>query len=361
MTKEEYDKADDSTKEDYIRALNTELLAGDSYDILVLDGLPADSFIEKGILADLSDVLKPMLAEGTMYENILNCYQKKDKIYQVPARIGVNVLMGRSDTSKLTTLQALCDYAGKQPEQSPFGFFTPDTLVDTFLPYQLDSLMGEDGKINRDRLIATLNTLKQLCGDNGLVDNYDKVELRGNNMWNLTSGDYLFINTTKSFLDAMYSFGIMNYVKGSYTSFENSFTPSCEIGIISNGKQLELSKDFLKTLLSEKVQSNDLYDGFPVNPKATLICAGQDRSNYSAATSVTDENGVETMLTFTAIDKQLTQELVELCSKVNRKVTPNERLSIAIKNKAKDFFTGKQTAEAAADAILEEMNIYLSE
>ena len=44
---------EDSNVTDYIRALNTELLAGNGADVLVLDGLPVDSYIDKGGLADL--------------------------------------------------------------------------------------------------------------------------------------------------------------------------------------------------------------------------------------------------------------------------------------------------------------------
>ena len=49
---------DGVTAEDAVKALNTELLAGNVPDVLVLDGLPADSYIEKGILADISEVVQ---------------------------------------------------------------------------------------------------------------------------------------------------------------------------------------------------------------------------------------------------------------------------------------------------------------
>ena len=41
---------------DTIRALNAELLNGSGADVLMLDGLPVESYMEKGILADLSDL-----------------------------------------------------------------------------------------------------------------------------------------------------------------------------------------------------------------------------------------------------------------------------------------------------------------
>ena len=41
-------EAGSTTVSDTIRALNTELLSGNGADVLVLDGLPADAYIEKG-------------------------------------------------------------------------------------------------------------------------------------------------------------------------------------------------------------------------------------------------------------------------------------------------------------------------
>lgn len=42
-----------NVSEDTIRALNTELLGGKGADVLILDGLPVESYQEKGILLDI--------------------------------------------------------------------------------------------------------------------------------------------------------------------------------------------------------------------------------------------------------------------------------------------------------------------
>ena len=44
-----------TSKADQIRVLNTELLSGNGADILILDGMPVNSYIEKGVLEDLTD------------------------------------------------------------------------------------------------------------------------------------------------------------------------------------------------------------------------------------------------------------------------------------------------------------------
>ena len=46
------------TAEDAIKALNTEIMAGNGPDVIMLDGLPIESYLAKGMLADLSENLK---------------------------------------------------------------------------------------------------------------------------------------------------------------------------------------------------------------------------------------------------------------------------------------------------------------
>ncbi len=51
-----------ATTEDIIRSLNAEILSGNGPDILLLDGLPVDSYIEKGVLADITALIDRMVA-----------------------------------------------------------------------------------------------------------------------------------------------------------------------------------------------------------------------------------------------------------------------------------------------------------
>lgn len=57
------------TVDDVIRTLNVEIFAGEGPDVLVLDGLPVESYIRQGILADLSNI-----DTSNCYENIVHCY-----------------------------------------------------------------------------------------------------------------------------------------------------------------------------------------------------------------------------------------------------------------------------------------------
>lgn len=86
---------------DDIRTLNTELLSGNGADVLLLDGLPMNAYIEKGILADLSETAEEIMEAGTYLEDILkNTAQKDGKLYGLPIKFSVPVLYGNEDAKK---------------------------------------------------------------------------------------------------------------------------------------------------------------------------------------------------------------------------------------------------------------------
>lgn len=74
------------TAEDAVKALNTEIMAGKGPDVLCLDGLPLDSYLSKGMLADLSDTLKAAEEKEEFFNNITRAFEKDGKIYAIPTR-----------------------------------------------------------------------------------------------------------------------------------------------------------------------------------------------------------------------------------------------------------------------------------
>ena len=63
---------------DRIRALNARILAGDGPDVFVLDGLPTESYIKKGILADLMPTLADRKED--LVPGILSAYTTEEKV-----------------------------------------------------------------------------------------------------------------------------------------------------------------------------------------------------------------------------------------------------------------------------------------
>jgi hypothetical protein len=362
MTDEEYRNADRTAKEDYIRALNTELLAGNGPDILVLNELPADSFVEKGVLTDISDIIQPMIDNGELYPNIMKNYIKDNNIYYVPARFNLQLLCGRTaDTQNLSTLDNLADYTANHVDNTLFGSMTLEDFITTFAPYMTNKILNDDGKINKEKLVSELKTLKSIGDTIGILDEYTGDDKYMNHELNLASKIELNLSECDGFYDAIMPLGMVEIVKGSYTVFENSFTSSCELGINQASKSLELAKEFISLVLSEKIQKDDFYDGFSVNKNALVLNANADRSDYGVTTSFSTEDGNEIVYYFEALNKEQTEQLIQNCSKASNRIIKDEPLLETLKEETKEFFQGNLPAEETANLIIEKANVYLSE
>ena len=101
---------------DIITALNTRLVAGNAPDVLILDGLPARGYMQKGALLDLSG-----LVDGSDYfANILNAWQTDGGIWAYPTFAKLCVLV-TEPTLELdpTSLAGLAEAAVQGPAMQP--------------------------------------------------------------------------------------------------------------------------------------------------------------------------------------------------------------------------------------------------
>ena len=87
------------TASDALKNLSTEIMAGNGPDILMLDGLPVDSYVEKGMLEDLSDVAAQ--AED-LFENLMAGMEEDGKLYGIPLRFSIPLV--EADTQYPTSM-----------------------------------------------------------------------------------------------------------------------------------------------------------------------------------------------------------------------------------------------------------------
>lgn len=364
MTDEEYRTSDQEIKDDYIRALNTELLTGNGPDILVLDDLPVDSFVEKGVLVDISDIILPKINEGELYPNIMAHYKKEDKIYSVPARFIINLLCARiSDGENLFTLEGLSDYMAKNQDKTLFGKMDLEDFIDTFSPYIMGRIVGEDGKLDKNKLISQLELLQSIGEQIGIVDKYTGDEKYINNELNLAGKIHLAFSQPLDFNWAMIPLGMVNLIEGSYEIFENSFISSCELGINTASKNIDLSKEFIALVLSNEIQKEDLGDGFSTNKQAVELNVEKDsgESGYGFSASVVRDDGSSNALYFEALTKEQKREFSEKFLKLSNKIRNHSPIITILKEETRELFLGNGTPEETASVIMERGNIYLSE
>ncbi len=96
------------TREDALKKLNTQIMAGTGPDLLIMDDLPLRSYVEKGLLADLTEYLAQYSVENALYDTIINVMKIDGKAYMVPATVSLPVVVGEEQyVSNMTSLSGI--------------------------------------------------------------------------------------------------------------------------------------------------------------------------------------------------------------------------------------------------------------
>lgn len=340
--------------------LNTMLMGDNAPDLVVMDHLNMDSYADKGLLADLEDVVKPMEESGEVLSNITGAYVREDgKRYVVPLQFSFYMAMGRDITvQEMSSMEKLAAFLSGA-DSSYMGERTVTELVDEFYPYFCSEIV--DGKqLDREAMGRYLEYLKAIADNCGIIDSRPEEELAFG-MWELAAEAKLAFNRVNGFIDCMFPMSMVNYIKGSYTAFENQFEPSMQIGICSKTGELEAAKDFLRFALSSQVQSTESYSGFPVNEAALETLAAKDRSDYSAATMIKADSGSYIEFSSEAYDQKTAQDLAALCRSLDRPVKEDAKIREVLIDSLGGYLDGSQSEEDTIQKIEDGLKMYLAE
>ena len=158
---------DDSvTDTDALKVLNTEIMAGTGPDVLLLDGISEDTYIERGMLEDLSGVLK----DEDILPNIKDAYTKEDgSIYTMPVKFGIPMIEGNKDIiAGITDLTTEADAAESQKDSyGKLKFFSsfsisPSWLIQGTIDNSTPAWMNEDGTLKEDALKEYLEQVNRI-------------------------------------------------------------------------------------------------------------------------------------------------------------------------------------------------------
>ncbi|MEG0146050.1 MAG: hypothetical protein RR739_08300, partial [Clostridia bacterium] len=151
-----------ATSEDVIRALNAELLSGKGPDVLLLDGMPADAYIQKGVLADLTSVVAPMLSEDVLLPNLIAPFQTGDAIYQVPTRVMLPIMLGNTESATWEQLVSALSGGLTLPPRTLKGY------TELFLPANFPAWFDRAGTLDEalfSRYLSDVVAIHALCGE----------------------------------------------------------------------------------------------------------------------------------------------------------------------------------------------------
>ncbi|MDE7247627.1 MAG: extracellular solute-binding protein, partial [Lachnospiraceae bacterium] len=155
------------TREDVIKNLNTRLMAGEGPDVLILDDMPTDSYIEKGILMDISPALDGLSGEEAPFPNVVEAFRDDGHVYMVPCEIQLPYLLGRSsDLQKMTDLSEIADAMEEMREANPgkslLQLPSEKGIMRMFSMASAPAWKTEDGTIDKDAILDFLTQSKRI-------------------------------------------------------------------------------------------------------------------------------------------------------------------------------------------------------
>jgi ABC-type glycerol-3-phosphate transport system substrate-binding protein len=376
------------TRDDAIRTLNTELMAGKGPDVLALDGLPVRDYIEKGILADLTDMVKPMIDANQLLPNVVSTFTQDGATRAVPTRFLLPTIWG--DVGGLNTLDDLAAWAKTHTDTLPFFGTDPEQLIGTFYLSSAPAWFDENGRLRQDVIETFLTDLKDIRGK----WTYEEVtkligmDLKANGMppfsWNPyvsafgvmgsmeESGGMSFLcSGLQAYLPflmrgensmQMPNGAIADVKKGTFAllpgQVKNAFVPSLVLGAPKDGACLDLAKNFIKIALGDETQAADLSDGLPVNMKALDNEQARKQSTVGTFSSSLRSGG---SYSSRWPDKATRDALRAEINALATPVVPDFTLYRMIVEESAPFFEGQMDASQAAANVVNKANAYLSE
>lgn len=156
---------DGMTEADAVRTLNTEILAGNGPDLICLDGFNLQSYLEKGVLADISHILD---AGDPLFRHITDCFAEDGMICAVPTTFTFPAMYGKEEyISQIHDLSSLVEAATQAkaviaPESRVVNGMYPDIMADYFYDSCSASWMEDDCTLDGAKLTEFYAAMKEL-------------------------------------------------------------------------------------------------------------------------------------------------------------------------------------------------------
>ena len=359
---------------DIIRSLNEELLTGTGADVLVLDGLPGKSYIEKGILEDMSELLAPFTESGEIYRNLTGHFRRSDgSVYEVPVRGLFPVVYGEAGaTASLSSLQAYLEYQESPGAGSISGKTVYENILRRLAFLYDQELWDDDGKLKEEELTDLLEAAMRTGEHSGARVLYPEDEDNGaGKRYNLvaengfTTPDHLGImagdnqaslELPREMAEMSLSFAVMREKGYPLQSVNHTFYPEERVAINRNSRQKETAERFVTFLLSEQIQGEDVEDGFPVTR------AGVERWKQRQIVMSYGTGSWDGLMIYgdypTESERKL---LLDMIPDLNNPVVPDPTVLSIMAEESEGYFSGTQDLPAAVKAIISKVTLYRAE
>lgn len=356
---------------DAILALNTELLSGKGSDILFLDHLNTDIYIEKKILENLNDIVEKN--EESLFDNIINEYEKDGNIYSIPTAFSIPIIIGQdvSDIKDLNSLILKCE-ENINNEEIILNISSAEEIIDTFYDSISTNILKDDKSLNIEAIKDSLNKLKEiydLTASN--LSDYEEEIIQDNRqyidnflaLYLVHKNANINICNINSYKDILFLSGVQKQYNCEYSLWnsnnENCFKPKDIISVNSNSKNKDIAKEFINSILKGSFYNTEL-SNLSVN-KEVFKSVLYEIKDYDSGVVIMDENGEGDLLEAIKLTENDIENITNYTSSLNKVINSNSIILDKVKNEFISYIEGDINIEEAINKINDNLEIYLSE
>ena len=370
---------DGITVSDAIRTLNTEILAGKGPDLICLDGFNLNTYQEKGLLADVSEILSQ--SEPTLTQ-VTRCYEQDGKIYAVPTGFILPAMYGPSHiVSQIHDWDSLVAAVGQAKAERPDSFgvlaaFQPVTTADRFYDSYSSAWINPDGTVNEEKLTEFYANMQRVYDlDAELQEVWaDRIyeepsfypgEYTGF-LGSLSMGNYCIgfgtLNGMRVWADSLAADQYLDDYQTARLELGGSgvFVPKGIMGILTTSEHPQAAAAFLQFMLSQEVQSKDLTYCFPVN-QAVFDQETTEERIVDSYMSFTDADGNKIGVQAQYPDAQDRENLRTWVDNLTTPASTDFIIRSTVLDQMTACLLKEITPEDAARNAMKTINLYLAE
>lgn len=370
--------------DDALKRMNNDMISGNIPDIIVLDNqLPVDSYISKGLLADLNKFIDKddTINREDYLTNIFDAFSVDGKLYELVPSFTIQTLVGKSSIvgeEEGWTMEEFMDIVNANADKSVFGYEMTRsgafmTIISNCYDSYIDTATGEC-RFNSDDFIKLLEFAnrfpKEIDGDTLYADdNYwmeQETMFRDNKA--LVNTTYMSNFRTIREME-MATFGEKITFKGYPGAKGNgaAINANTSIAITAKAANPDGAWEFIKYFLSDEYQ-NSFEWSYPIKISAleAQMKKAKERPYW------VDENGENQYYDNTYYiagqeikvgentdeDNQRVLDLIKSTTNVSRYDLDIYKI---IEEEAAPYFEGQKTAKEVADIIQNRVSNYIAE
>lgn len=367
--------------EEGISKMNTDIVSGKIPDIILLDdSMPADSYISKGLFADLLPMIEKdkEIDNNDLMPNVVEAFSTDGKLYRLIPSYSIRTLAAKTadvGEERGWTVEEAMKLWDSKPEGTEFiAGATRSEMLNmcmNFAGSQFVNYGTGDCDFNNDGFLNLLEFLKRFPVE--ISDDYytDEYWNSYESLWRsgkvitqqLYLGDFRNLNDTEkgTFGEAITLIGFPSEDQDG-----SVIVPTMQFAISAKSKNQEAAWQFLRYYLMEEYQ--DTTSGFPLSMKALEKRAKEamERPYYL------DENGDkeyyddiiymdDVEVTIDPMTQEEVDRFMEILKTFKNVGRYDDTLINIITEEAEPYFNGQKSASEVAQIIQNRAQIYLHE